>query len=63
MLAHNNCSYFEQSVPCEPYEYGMKDVIRAQSDGYAYAPAGPGLGLEVDWEAMDSATIHSFIIE
>ena len=31
MLAHDNCSYFEQSVPCEPYEYGMQDVIRAQT--------------------------------
>ena len=63
MLAHDNCSYFEQSVPCEPYEYGMQDVIRAQPDGYAYAPAGPGLGLAVDWDAMEAATIHSIAIE
>ena len=62
MLAYDNCSYFEQSVPCEPYEYGMQDVIRAQPDGYAYAPAGPGLGLAVDWEAMAAATIHSIVV-
>ena len=41
----------------------MKDVIRAQPDGYAYAPQGPGLGLEVDWEAMEEATILQFAIE
>ena len=63
MLAHRNCSYFEQPVPFEPYEYGMKDVIRPRSDGYVYAPTGPGLGLEVDWEAMDSATVHSFVVD
>ena len=63
MLAHDNCTYFEQSVPCEPYEYGMKDVIRSQPDGYVYAPTGPGLGLEVDWEAMEAATILSFVAE
>lgn len=63
MLAHDNCSYFEQSVPCEPYEYGMKNFIRAQPDGYAYAPKGSGLGLEVDWEAMEAATILQFVAE
>ena len=63
MLAHDNCTYFEQSVPFEPYEYGMKDVIRTQADGYAYAPTSPGLGLEVDWDAMEAATILSFVSE
>jgi len=23
-----------------------------------YAPEGPGLGVQIDWEAMESATIH-----
>ena len=63
MLAHHNCSYFEQPVPFEPYEYGMKDVIRPRPDGYVYAPRGPGLGLEVDWDAMEAATIHSFAVD
>ena len=63
MLAHDNCSYFEQSVPYEPYEYGMKDVIRTKADGYVDAPPGPGLGLEVDWEAMEAATIHAIDVE
>ena len=57
-LGFPNCKYFEQSVPYDSYEYGMKDVIRTQPDGYVYAPRGPGLGVEVDWEAMEKATIH-----
>ena len=63
MLGFDNCTYYEQAVPYESYEYGMKDVIRAQPDGYAYAPQGPGLGLEVDWEAMEEATILQFAVE
>ena len=58
-LAFNNCTFYEQPTPYEAYEYGMNDVIRTQPDGYVYAPKGPGLGLEVDWEAMEAATIHS----
>ncbi len=59
MLTTDNCSYFEQTMPYEPYEYGMVDVVRTQPDGYVYAPEKPGLGLDVDWEAMEHATIHS----
>ena len=59
MLTTDNCSYFEQTMPYEPYEYGMIDVVRTQADGYVYAPEKPGLGLDVDWEAMEHATIHS----
>ena len=39
----------------------MKDVIRPRADGFVCAPSGPGLGLEVDWEAMEAATILSFV--
>ena len=27
-------------------------------DGYVYGPEKSGLGLEVDWETMEAATIH-----
>ena len=58
MLTTENCTYYEQSMPLEPYEYGMLDVVRTQPDGYVYGPEKPGLGLDVDWEAMEAATIH-----
>jgi hypothetical protein len=41
---------------CESFEYGMKEVIRTQPD--VYTPSGPGLGLEIDWDAMASVTAH-----
>ena len=49
---------YEQAVPYEAYEYGMKDVIRSQADGYVRVRGGPGLGVRVDWEAIQAATIH-----
>ncbi len=60
MLSTPQCTYYEQPVPYDSYEYGMKDVIRTQRDGFVEAPRGPGLGVEIDWEAMDKATIVSF---
>jgi L-alanine-DL-glutamate epimerase-like enolase superfamily enzyme len=60
MLSVSNCTYFEQAVPYEAYEYGMVDTIRTGPDGHVSAPKGPGLGVQVDWRAMDAATILKF---
>ncbi len=57
VCAFPNCTYFEQPVPYEAFEYGAKNFIRTQSDGYVYAPTGPGLGIELDWDALEKATI------
>jgi L-alanine-DL-glutamate epimerase-like enolase superfamily enzyme len=54
------CTYFEQAVPYPSYEFAMKDVIRTQPDGYVEAPSGPGLGVELDWKAVEAATILTF---
>ena len=58
MLAIGNCSYFEQAMPFEPFEHAMIDVIRPGPDGFVSAPDRPGLGLRVDWEAMEAAAFH-----
>ena len=58
MLSLDNCSYFEQAMPYEPFEFGMIDTIRPGPDGFVTAPSRPGLGLRVDWEAMEAATFH-----
>lgn len=58
MLGCPNCTYYEQAVPYEAYEYGMRDVVRTQADGYVLAPQGPGLGVQVDWDAMERAKVH-----
>jgi L-alanine-DL-glutamate epimerase-like enolase superfamily enzyme len=63
MLAFENGTYFEQVIPSEVYEYGMKDVIRTGSDGYVSAPKGSGLGVEVDWDAMDRSTLMVYEVK
>jgi len=57
IVAFPNCTYFEQPVPYDAFEYGVKNPIRTQADGYVHVPQGPGLGIELDWDAIDAATI------
>ncbi len=47
-------------MPHEPFEYGVGNPYRIQADGCVYAPTEPGLGVAVDWERMQAATIGSF---
>ncbi|OKL36872.1 mandelate racemase/muconate lactonizing enzyme family protein [Domibacillus mangrovi] len=58
MLAYNNCLYFEQAVPIEPLEFGVKTTIRTDQDGYVHAPIGNGLGIEMDWPLIEKSAIY-----
>ena len=57
MLARPNCTYFEQPVPYPAFEYGVANPIRTDRNGDVRAPDGPGLGVELDWAAIDAATL------
>jgi len=56
-LAFGRTTYFEQAVPPEPFEHGVRRPIRTGQDGLVHAPEGPGLGVELDDRAIDDATI------
>jgi L-alanine-DL-glutamate epimerase-like enolase superfamily enzyme len=60
-LAFEERSLFEQTVPTEPYEFGVTNPIRVGRDGWVAAPQGPGLGIDLDWKSIDGATITSFV--
>ena len=60
MLSSDNCTYYEQPLPYEMFEYGMHDILRTNKDGFMYAPIKPGLGMEVNWELMKKKS-HTFI--
>ncbi len=62
MLAYDNCTYFEQAVPFEPYEFGSRNFIRTDAQGYVHAPAGSGLGIEVDWDQIRKASFLTYEI-
>jgi L-alanine-DL-glutamate epimerase-like enolase superfamily enzyme len=60
MLAYENCTYFEQPAPYPAFEYGSLNTIRTDKEGFAHAPPGPGLGVEVDWPAVEKATVMRY---
>ncbi|PKW16483.1 mandelate racemase/muconate lactonizing enzyme family protein [Saccharopolyspora spinosa] len=59
-LSNLSSSYFESPVPYEAYEYGILNPIRVGKDGMVRPPSGNGLGLDIDWPAMDAATLVSY---
>jgi L-alanine-DL-glutamate epimerase-like enolase superfamily enzyme len=60
MLARSNCTYFEQPVPYPAFEAGSLDVIRTDSEGCVHAPKGDGLGIRVDWPAVEAASFLTY---
>ena len=60
MLSTNNCTFYEQPLPYENFEFGMNDILRTNKDGYMYAPKKNGLGVEINWEVMKTKTIYSY---
>ncbi len=62
-LAHDNCNYFEQFYPYEAFELASKTQIRTDKEGYVHAPAGNGLGVEMDWDAVKEASFASYVFE
>jgi L-alanine-DL-glutamate epimerase-like enolase superfamily enzyme len=60
MLARPNCTFFEQPVPYPAFEYGFANPIRPGPDGRVTVSQLPGLGVEIDWPAIDAATILKF---
>ena len=60
MLASDNCTFYEQPLPYEMFEFGMNDVLRTSKDGYMHAPTKPGLGMEINWEKMKEKVIYQY---
>ncbi len=56
-LATSQASFFELPVPYEAYEFGVENPFRPDSNGYVTAPTAPGLGMTIDWEAMEKASL------
>jgi L-alanine-DL-glutamate epimerase-like enolase superfamily enzyme len=51
--AIRNCEYFELLVPEEPFRFPMKDAYPIDEKGIAHVPQKSGIGVELDWEAID----------
>jgi L-alanine-DL-glutamate epimerase-like enolase superfamily enzyme len=62
MQAFTNCGWFEQPAPYPAFEYGSLDVIRPDADGMVRVPDGSGLGVRVDWPAIERASLLRFTL-
>ena len=56
-LAFGRTSFFEQAVPPEPFEHGVRNPLRTGDDGVVRIGDLPGLGIEIDLPALERATI------
>ncbi|MDE0417734.1 MAG: hypothetical protein OXI95_12475 [bacterium] len=54
MLGVRGCSYFEQPVPVEHFDYGAANPIRTDLQGNATLPNGPGLGLAIQADRIEN---------
>lgn len=61
MLAYGRTAYFEQAYPLAAWEYGATTPIHADAHGFTHRPAGPGLGVELDRDAIETSTIGAFV--
>ena len=57
MLANDRTKYFEAPMLKEAFEFGMKNG-NLLTQGQIVAPEGPGLGIDVDWDRLDTADFY-----
>lgn len=57
MLANARTQFFEAPMPKEVFEFGMTNGNLLER-GRIVAPKGPGLGIDVDWDRLDTADFH-----
>ena len=62
MMAVDNCEWFEVLTfnrsgdhSLEHLSYGLAEPLEIDSDGLLHAPTAPGLGVEIDWDLINSA--------
>jgi L-alanine-DL-glutamate epimerase-like enolase superfamily enzyme len=53
-----NCEFYEWWIPEElMWDFGVKESLVVDTEGYVHVPYGPGLGLEVDWDYVAAHAI------
>ena len=55
--AMRNCEFFELLWPPHVYNFGLLQDIQIDAEGYAHVPTGPGMGIGLDWDFIENATV------
>jgi L-alanine-DL-glutamate epimerase-like enolase superfamily enzyme len=56
--AIRNCEFFELLIPGEPFRFPMKDAYPIDRNGVAHVPQQPGIGVALDWDAIDRTCVE-----
>ncbi len=56
-LSVRNCDFCELPVPLGGLDAGVVKGLALDREGYVLAPSGPGLGLDIDHDALDALTV------
>lgn len=59
MLAHQYSSWLEMPIDLDVFAVGMKDQLLPDESGYVAAPTKPGLGYELDMDAIAGMAIRT----
>jgi L-alanine-DL-glutamate epimerase-like enolase superfamily enzyme len=60
VLGLEGCTWFEHPAPHEPYDYATRNPLTLDSRGCVSAAAGSGLGLDVDWQQIETNAFVTF---
>jgi L-alanine-DL-glutamate epimerase-like enolase superfamily enzyme len=60
MLGLEGCTWFEHPAPQEPYDYATRNPLMLDSQGCVRAARGPGLGIDMDWERIETDAFVTF---
>lgn len=58
-MAISNCEFFEVLLPDGAQKYGMVDDVEVDANGMVHAPAGPGLGGDIDFDLIKAKTTQT----
>lgn len=56
--ATRNSEYYELFAPHEQWQFPMLEPFPLDAEGRIHAPEGPGIGVNIDWDAVDNATVR-----
>mgnify|MGYP001562667334 FL=1 len=60
IMAMPNTEFFELILPPERHQWGVVRDLTVDKQGYVHAPTAPGLGVELDWDAIRRHTTAEF---
>jgi L-alanine-DL-glutamate epimerase-like enolase superfamily enzyme len=60
MLGLEGCTWFEHPAPQEPYDYATHNPLMLDSQGCVAAAEDPGLGLDIDWQQIETDAFETF---